>query len=240
MFRLRGNHGCLQPGEELELPYTSQRSEAATEQPYFSHVMCLRPAKDAAASPAGSAGGSGAGQLSDAARALSSYSLAEVCTALEDGIFDPAELDRSNADDLLGDAIAAGDDELLFMLVDGGIGVSCSQPSLQLLLQYAQYEDLPQLALAALQQSEAEMTQAVRSLAYTAQCPACPTAVTYSEVLGYMRFMLQCLLLGDPFADKLPMLHNLHCHTLCIVCVSVAAGIELVCEWGQVQECPGG
>lgn len=169
VFRLRGNHGYLLPGEDIQLPYTATRRDVETEQPFFSHVICLRPAREVSASGAGDAVNKQSSFTS--ARPLNSYSLPEICMALEDGVFSPAELGRRDANELLRRSIAVGDDELLFMLVDGGVGACCCQPTLQLLLQYARYEDLPQLAVATLQHSAVELTKPVRSKAFQGMMP---------------------------------------------------------------------
>lgn len=50
---------------------------------------------------------------------------------------------------------------LLQMLVEDGLGECCTLPSLQMLLQYAHLEELPQLPQQLLQHTDVEMTDQV-------------------------------------------------------------------------------
>lgn len=161
VFRLSGDHGLVSPGEEIQLPYTAVPVEQAGGQPYFSHVLCLRPVSDDSLSGAGCLTPTTKQRARKDPNSLCSCSLLEIYMALENGTFDPLQLSIAAADSLLKRAMAAGDDELLFMLVEAGTGACSSLPCLQLLLQYAQYEDLPQLAQQVLQQTAVELTQPV-------------------------------------------------------------------------------
>lgn len=155
VFRLKGNHGYLMPGEEIELPYSGRRQGSPLQQPHYNHIICLRPSHQIS----GSGSGATKNTNSIGTKPISAYNLAEITMALEDGVVNPAELANREADSLLRLSIAAANEELLFMLLDGGIGASSSQPCLQLVLRYAQYEDSPQLALAVIQHSPVEITQ---------------------------------------------------------------------------------
>lgn len=161
VFRLTGDRGLVSPGEEIQLPHTAAPEHPAGGQPYYSHVLCLCPVTDNSLSGAGCLSPSPNKRVRKDPNSLCSCSLLEIYMGLEDGTFDPIQLSRAAADSLLKRSMAAVDDELLFMLVEAGIGTCSSLPCLQLLLQYAQYEDLPQLAQQVLQQTAVEVTQPV-------------------------------------------------------------------------------
>jgi hypothetical protein len=72
----------------------------------------------------------------------------------------------------------AGDDELLLMLVEAGMGTALSPVCLQQLLQYAMLEELPWLAQLVVQSTDVELTFEVRGEAWCERkcvrkdCPA--------------------------------------------------------------------
>lgn len=63
--------------------------------------------------------------------------LEDVCYVLEEGMFDASSLSQAAADALLHRSMAAGDDELLLMLVQADACLRCSHGALQLILDYA-------------------------------------------------------------------------------------------------------
>jgi hypothetical protein len=87
--------------------------------------------------------------------------LQQIYTNIEEGVLDPSGLDAAAAGDLLSRVMLAGDDELLLMLVEAGIGSVLSPVCLQQLLQYAMLEELPWLAQLVVQSTDAELTPEV-------------------------------------------------------------------------------
>lgn len=153
------NHGIIQAGESVKVPYAPEQ-QLSSSRPYYSHVVCLSTSLH----PVSGSSVSGPGNnidLQNQAAGPVRLGLQEIHSGLEDGSFDPSKLSVVEADTLLNHAMAAGDDELLFMLLEGGTASSSSRPCLQLVLQYARYEGLPQLAQEILQQTEVEVTRPV-------------------------------------------------------------------------------
>lgn len=70
-------------------------------------------------------------------RDLASCTLEEICLLLEEGHLDTTNMGRAAADALLHRSMAAGDDELLLMLVQADVCLRCSHSVQQLLLTYA-------------------------------------------------------------------------------------------------------
>lgn len=68
---------------------------------------------------------------------LASCNLEDISVLLEEGHLDVASLDKAAADMLLKRCMAAGDDELLLMLVQADACLRCSMMPLQQLLEYA-------------------------------------------------------------------------------------------------------
>eukprot|EP00878_Enallax_costatus_P018130 GHUV01019076.1.p1 GENE.GHUV01019076.1~~GHUV01019076.1.p1 ORF type:complete len:309 (+),score=91.45 GHUV01019076.1:3193-4119(+) len=154
VYKFIDNNGITHPGQEVQLPY-SPPQQLSSIQPYYSHILCLHPASRSSVS-----GGGNSMDLQKQAVGAR-LGLQEIYSGLEDGSFNPKMLTITEADALLHRAMAAVDDELLFMLFEADIAGHCSRPCLQLVLQYAQYEDLPQLAQLILQQSAVELTRPV-------------------------------------------------------------------------------
>lgn len=155
VYKLIDNHGILQQGENIRLPSAPQQ-QLSSKQPYYSHVVCLHPISRSSTS-----GGGSTMDLHKYAAGPVRLGLQEIYSGLEDGSFDLRKLSIIESDTLLHRALAAEDEELLFMLLESGDSPHFSRPCLQLVLKYAQYENLPQLAQQILQQSDAELTRPV-------------------------------------------------------------------------------
>lgn len=158
-------------GFELSLPVPSNSESAGSGSgaPAFGYVLCLCAARGATA---GSAGGPGrtasiATQLmhsKDSSPATAT--LQQIYTNVDEGVLDPSTLDATAARDLLSRVLLAGDDELLLMLVEAGMGTALGPVCLQQILQYAMLEELPSLAQLVVQSTEVELTHEVRGHAF--------------------------------------------------------------------------
>jgi hypothetical protein len=150
---LGSNSGVLQAGAQLQLPPLSNDEEGLQETPF---QLCVPPViilcsarsdaskQGAAAATAAKNWDSSTGTavycvplLDQVAGDLTACTLEDVFSLLEEGVFDASSISQAAADALLQRAMAAGDDELLLMLVQADICLRCSQLALQLLLGYA-------------------------------------------------------------------------------------------------------
>uniref|UniRef100_A0A383VLG3 Uncharacterized protein n=1 Tax=Tetradesmus obliquus TaxID=3088 RepID=A0A383VLG3_TETOB len=159
-------HRPLSSGFELSLPVPSNSESAGSGSgaPAFGYVLCLCAARGAAA---GSAGGPGraasiAAQLMHSKNSNpATATLQQIYTNVDEGVLDPSTLDATAARDLLSRVLLAGDDELLLMLVEAGMGSALGPVCLQQILQYAMLEELPSLAQLVVQSTEVELTHEV-------------------------------------------------------------------------------
>ncbi|WIA28220.1 hypothetical protein OEZ86_010778 [Tetradesmus obliquus] len=153
-------------GFELSLPVPSNSESAGSGSgaPAFGYVLCLCAARGATA---GSAGGPGrtasiATQLMHSKDSNpATATLQQIYTNVDEGVLDPSTLDATAARDLLSRVLLAGDDELLLMLVEAGMGTALGPVCLQQILQYAMLEELPSLAQLVVQSTEVELTHEV-------------------------------------------------------------------------------
>lgn len=192
----------LKPGAEILLPPALPPAGSPTNLPWFDYILCIRLSSSATTGLLGNAQSSTAAVL--AGKLLcgadidpATCSLQLIYAGLEEGTYDPTVLSAAGASDLLSRVMLAADYELLTMLVDAGIGECCTQPCLQLLLQYAQLEGLPQMAHVVVQRTNVEVTFQVNIVNKTvrpgvADRPA-PALLETSVVLSFeMRFCWGC------------------------------------------------
>ncbi|WIA08146.1 hypothetical protein OEZ85_007602 [Tetradesmus obliquus] len=152
-------HRPLSSGFELSLPVplNSESAGSGSGAPAFGYVLCLCAARGATA---GSAGGPGrtasiATQLMHSKDSNpATATLQQIYTNVDEGVLDPSTLDATAARDLLSRVLLAGDDELLLMLVEAGMGTALRPVCLQQILQYAMLEELPSLAQLVVQSTE--------------------------------------------------------------------------------------
>uniref|UniRef100_A0A383WLY0 Ion transport domain-containing protein n=1 Tax=Tetradesmus obliquus TaxID=3088 RepID=A0A383WLY0_TETOB len=164
LYALASNSGALPAGAQLQLPALStEGGECLQETPCklgFPPVVVLCSARGDAGKPRAAVIGATAARWNSNAGAadLSGCTLDELCSAVEEGDLDASSISQATADMLLHRAMAAGDDELLLMLVQADVCLRCSQPSLQLLLAYACQRNLLPLAETVLHCTTVEMT----------------------------------------------------------------------------------
>jgi hypothetical protein len=154
LYTLASNRGVLPAGTQLQLPALNEDERSLQETPCRLHVpavvvLCsargdaskqgLAGATAAAVPPGSDSSSTGPGMqlLDQVAGDLTACTLEDVFSALKEGMFDAASLSRDAADVLLHRSMAAGDDELLLMLVQADVCLRCSQLALQALLSYA-------------------------------------------------------------------------------------------------------
>jgi hypothetical protein len=155
LYTLASNSGVLLAGAQLQLPALNSNDNSCLQevpcQLCFPPVVVLCSARgESTGSPSTAvAGAAVAAYLNNNAEAapcrvqllehrdLSGCTLEELCFALEEGELNASKLGQAAADALLHRAMAAGDDELLLMLVQAGVCLQSSQLALQLLLSYA-------------------------------------------------------------------------------------------------------
>jgi hypothetical protein len=156
----------LSSGFELSLPVPASSESAGKGfgAPAYGYVLCLCTARGAAGVTAG-----GPGRAASIAALLmhskdsnsATATLQQIYTNVEEGALDPAGLSSTAARDLLSRVMLAGDDELLLMLVEAGMGAALSPVCLQQLLQYAMLEELPWLAQLVVHSTQVELTREV-------------------------------------------------------------------------------
>jgi hypothetical protein len=151
LYTLASNRGVLPAGAQLQLPPLNADERCLQDTPCGLHVPAVvvlcsargdasKQGLAAAAMPRGSDSssiGPSMQLLDQIAGDLTACTLEDIFSALEEGMFDAASLSRDAADVLLHRSMAAGDDELLLMLVQADVCLHCSQLSLQELLGYA-------------------------------------------------------------------------------------------------------
>jgi hypothetical protein len=155
LYVLGNNSGVLQAGAQLQLPALNTGDKGCLQdtpcQLCFPPVVVLCSARGGVGKPNSAAPGAIAAHwdstgaaaacsvqlLQDCAADLPSCTLEELCSAVEEGALDASSISQAAADALLQRAMAAGDDELLLMLVQADVCLRCSQLALQLLLGYA-------------------------------------------------------------------------------------------------------
>ncbi|WIA32447.1 hypothetical protein OEZ86_003269 [Tetradesmus obliquus] len=164
LYALASNSGALPAGAQLQLPALSTEGGGCLQETPcklgFPPVVVLCSARGDAGKPSAAVIGATAARWNSNAGAadLSGCTLDELCSAVEEGDLDASSICQATADMLLHRAMAAGDDELLLMLVQADVCLRCSQPSLQLLLAYACQRNLLPLAETVLHCTTVEMT----------------------------------------------------------------------------------
>jgi hypothetical protein len=113
--------------------------------------------------------------------------LQQIYTNIEEGVLDPSGLDAAAARDLLSRVMLAGDDELLLMLVEAGMGSALSPVCLQQLLQYAMLEELPWLAQLVVQSTDVELTPEVSTGAWCRHISACEQCHASCQLLVHAK-----------------------------------------------------